>query len=119
MRDWAQFEKEITELVRAFGYDAVSTVEAGDFGADVVATNVRRRVIVQCKLYKSGKIGLEVLQKLLGSCVYYNASEAICVTTSGFTKQAYVFAERTGVKLVDRDLLVMLCRDRSVTIPSL
>lgn len=119
MSDWAQFEYEMTELVKAFGYDAVTTPPTGDFGVDVIAQNARRRVVVQCKLYGRGKIGADAVMKLLGSRAYFDANEAICITTSGFTKQAYQVAESKDIKLIDRDKLILLCRERSITIPSL
>ncbi len=119
MRDWVEFEHEITELVRAFGYDAVTTQPASDFGADVVAQNQNRRVVVQCKLYGRTRIGADTVMKLLGSKSYFDADEALCITTSSFTKQAYKVAESKGIKLIDRENLIRLCRERNITIPSL
>jgi hypothetical protein len=57
--------------------------------------------------------------KLVGSKSYFNATEAICITTSKFTKQAKEIASNSGVHLVDRYILLGLCREKNVTIPIL
>ena len=117
--EWLQFEHEIRDLVEAFGYQAEATTPSHDFGVDVIAHSNRRAVVVQCKLYGKGAIGGDTMMKLVGSRQYFKATDAICITTSRFTKQAQEIAAREEIKLVDRDKLVLLCKERNLTIPSL
>ncbi len=117
--DWLQFEHEIRDLVEAFGYQAEATQPSYDFGVDVIAYSNRRIVVVQCKLYGKGKIGGDTMMKLVGSRQYFKATDAICITTSKFTKQAQAIAANEDIKIVDCEKLVLLCRERNLTIPSL
>lgn len=118
-KDWLLFESEVRQLVEAFGYEAEATQPSHDNGVDVIGFNQRRKVIVQCKLYGRGRIGNEVILKLIGSRALFGATDAICITTSLFTKDAHTVASQQNIHLIDRDNLILLCRERDVTIPSL
>ena len=116
--DCYAFEDEIQDLVEVFGYSAETTKAAGDFGADVIGRRGGKKVVIQCKLYTKGKIGNRVVSELEGSRRFYDASEAIIVTTSSFTRQAREVAEKLGIHLVDQEMLIRLCQQRNITIPS-
>lgn len=117
--EWLEFEHEIRDLVEEFGYTGISTPPSGDFGVDVLAKKDHQSVVIQCKLYGKGSIGGDHIMKLVGSKSYFSATHAICITTSKFTKQAKEIAENAGVLLVDRIMLMELCRQKNLTIPSL
>lgn len=117
--DWRLFEHEMRDLVEAFGYRAEATSPIYDFGVDVIAHSKDRTVVIQCKLYGTGRIGGETMMKLVGSRTYFKATDAICITTSKFTKQAQDIAEKEDIKLVDCEKLILLCREQNLTIPSL
>ena len=119
MKNWEVFEHEVRMLVEAFGYHAETTQPSHDYGVDVIAENQRRRVIIQCKLYGSGRIGGDTIMQLIGSREFFNATDAICITTSYFTKQAREIADKRNVHLVDREILLGLCREKNLTIPSM
>jgi hypothetical protein len=116
---WFVFEQEVSSLVTAFGYTAEKTQPSHDHGVDVVAFNNRRKVIIQCKLYGRGKIGGDTVMQLVGSRKFFDATDAICITTTGFTRQAVEIADKESVYLIDREKLLLLCRERNITIPSL
>lgn len=116
---WFVFEQEVSALVAAFGYTAEETQPSHDYGVDVVAYNNRRKVIIQCKLYGRGKIGGDTIMQLVGSRKFFDATDAICLTTSGFTRQAVEIAAKENVYLIDQEKLLLLCRERNITIPSL
>lgn len=116
---WELFEREVSELVEAFGYEAETTQPSHDYGVDVVATHSRRRVVIQCKLYGRGRIGGNVISQLAGSRELFEASDAVCITTSKFTRQAREIALKLNIYLVDREMLMELCSVRRLTIPSL
>lgn len=117
--EWLQFEHEIRDLVEAFGYQAESTAPSHDFGVDVIARSNRRIVVIQCKLYGKCRIGGDTMMKLVGSRQYFKATDAICITTSRFTKQAQEIANKEDIKLIDGAKIVLLCKERNLTIPSL
>jgi hypothetical protein len=106
-------------LVEAFGYKAETTQPSHDYGVDVVAENQRRRVVIQCKLYGRGCIGGDTIMQLVGSRAFFEATDAICITTSYFTKQARAIAVKQNIYLVDQKMLLGLCREKGLTIPSL
>ncbi|MGC4045605.1 MAG: restriction endonuclease [Armatimonas sp.] len=116
---WLDFEHEIRDLVEEFGYAGLSTPPSGDYGVDVIAEKKNKKVVIQCKLYGKGSIGGDHIMKLVGSKGFFGATDAICFTTSRFTKQAREIASKSNVHLVDRDILLSLCKDSKLTIPSL
>ena len=101
--------------MEAFGYKAETTQPNHDYGVDVIAENHRRRVIIQCKLYGRGRIGGNTIMQLLGSREFFDATDAICLTTS----HAREIAAKRNVHLIDREMLLGLSREKSLTIPSL
>lgn len=122
MRDqpsWRTFEHEVGLLVEAFGYTVEVTPASNDFGADVIAIKRGRRVAIQCKFYASGRIGHPVIISLSGARAYYKADEAICFSTSAFTKQAHETAQRLSIHLADKKRIIDLCREVSFTLPNL
>lgn len=116
---WLEFERGIAGLAEAFGYEGEHTPPSGDFGVDVIARRGDRTVVIQCKLHKVGAIGVGDILKLAGSRQYFEADEAICFSTSGYTLKARATAERLSVHLVDRDGFLTLCAERFITIPAL
>lgn len=116
---WLEFERGIAGLAEAFGYEGQTTPPSGDYGVDVIATRGPKKVVIQCKLHKVGAIGVGDILKLAGSRQYFEADEAICFSTSGYTLKARATAERLGVHLVDRDGFLSLCAERFITIPAL
>lgn len=118
-KNWERFEHEVGMLVQAFGYEAETTQPSHDYGVDVLARNDRRRVVIQCKLYGKGRIGGDRISQLAGTRQLFEASDAICITTSRFTRQAREIAERLGIHLIDGTMLEALCCERKIVIPSL
>jgi hypothetical protein len=118
-RDWRQFEEEVGLLVREFGYRAEVTKPSGDGGIDVIGYGRRGKVVIQCKLYGRGKVGGPLIDQLGGALRRERAAHAICITTSGFTKQAIQFAAAAGILLLGRKEIVELCRRKHLTLPSM
>lgn len=117
--EWQRFEEEVRLLAEAFGYRAETTRPSGDGGLDVVAYGRRGKVIIQCKLFGHGKVSGPTIDQLIGTRLREKAVYALCVTTSGFTRQAREFAAASEILLVDREKLLAMCRRRDLTLPSL
>ncbi|MGW6414872.1 restriction endonuclease [Streptomyces sp. NPDC055055] len=107
----ARFERAIADLMRCDGcVDAAQVGGAGDFGADVRATDPNgRRWLIQCKHRKAGQSGEAVgapdLQVLNGIGRVHDSDVVVLVTNGRFTKPAVEFARSQKVQLVDRALL--------------
>jgi restriction endonuclease/FHA domain-containing protein len=117
--EWQRFEEEVSLLAEAFGYRAEATRPTGDGGLDVVAYGRRGKVIIQCKLLGRNKVCGPTIAQLVGTRVLEEAAYAMCVTTSGFTRQAMEFAAASEIVLLDADKLLAMCRRKHLTLPSL
>lgn len=92
-----QFEEVVAEIFSAFGYEVELTKQTRDGGMDVIAVSRREgiplKLVIECKRYAAdNKVGIGVVQRLLGVKVAERANKAILVTTSSFTQPAATFA---------------------------
>ena len=102
------FELRLQVLYVGLGYTVRTTPRSGDFGCDLLLINgVGRKTVVQAKRYSSN-VGLEAVQQAVAAMAHYDASNAVVVTNSHFTKAAQELAASNGVELVDRDRLEAL-----------
>ena len=106
-------------LAQEFGYRAEATRPSGDGGIDVIGYGRRGKVVIQCKLYGRGNVGGPVIDQLGGALRREGAAHAICMTTSGFTKQAIQFAAAADILLLGREEVLELCRRKHLTLPSM
>lgn len=93
------YEQHCALKMRLHGYLFVRKVgKSGDFGADIIARRLFRKIVVQCKCY-SKPVGVKAIQEVVAARQYYGASIAAVATNSTFTKQARQLAKRCNVKL--------------------
>lgn len=88
-----QFEELIAELLTDMGWDVELTPATRDGGKDILAylkTDVGRFLcLVEAKRYRRDrKIGVELVRTLYGTLCDYQASSAMMVTTSTYSKDA-------------------------------
>jgi Restriction endonuclease len=88
-----QFEQLIADIFRRHGFVVDLIQETRDGGKDIVAfsqvLNVRSKYIIECKRYRpERKVGIEIVQRLLGVKLSTGANKAIVATTSSFTTPA-------------------------------
>ncbi|WP_322890045.1 MULTISPECIES: restriction endonuclease [unclassified Yoonia] len=93
------FEVLCVEKLAEAGWDARTTKNSGDQGADIVATFEDETLVVQCKLY-GRPVGNKAVQEIAAARDHYRADYAAVVTNSTFTRAANDLAASTGVKLV-------------------
>lgn len=68
-------------------------------------------VVVACKNYEERwKVGLDVLKEMEMTARSLQASKIVVITTSDFSPNAVSFAERRGIKLIDKDELMQIAR---------
>jgi hypothetical protein len=106
--DWYLFELKVAELFKSQGYSVIHTASArnGDQGIDVSAIkrigSKEERVIAQCKCYRLNRpIGPSVVRELIGSLADLPSdTSGIIITTSYFTSEAILIAERHNIKCI-------------------
>lgn len=96
------YEIAIAEIIRRTGWTAELTQEAGDNGADIVATKNSIHIVVQCKFY-TGSVGNRSVQEVYSALAYYDADYACVVTNSYFTPSAKLTAKKLIVTLLHHD----------------
>lgn len=102
--DGTQFEEFLAMLFMHLGYRVQHVGMSHDFGADLVLTSPRKRIVVQAKRY-AGNVGIGAVQEALGAVQYYRGTRGMVVASSGFTESARELAARSGVELWDRQRL--------------
>jgi restriction system protein len=108
--DARALEEVVAEVFDGFGYEVELTKRTRDGGRDVIAirhsTIKDDKYLIECKHWEH-RVDIGVVRELLGVGVAEPNSGLILASTSGFTKDARVFAEREQVRWVlalkDRD----------------
>ncbi len=99
-----EFEAYLGLLYDRKGYKVRYTPSSNDYGADLLIKKKGVKTVVQAKRYKN-PVGEASVQQALSGKGYYDADQCIVITNSYFTPAAEALAERTGVTLIDRELL--------------
>lgn len=99
-----EFEAYLGLLYDRKGYKVRYTPGSTDYGADLLLKKKGVRTVVQAKRYKN-PVGEASVQQALSGKGYYGADQCVVITNSYFTPAAEALAERTGVTLIDRELL--------------
>ena len=106
-----QFESLIQNLFEKIGLDTRQTRPSRDGGVDCVAYNtdpiLGGKVVIQAKRYKN-TVGVSAVRDLFGTLQNEGASKGILVTTSGYGKASYDFAEGKPIELFDGTNLLYL-----------
>ncbi len=98
--DGAEFEAEVSELLRRLGFTVRPTPPSGVHDVDLLLEMTGRRVAVQLKRWNA-PVGHRSVYGLFTARIHYATDEAWLITTSGFTRKAIKLARTTGVRLVD------------------
>lgn len=99
---WSQFELLIGQVYRQKGYEVIETGGGGpDGGIDLKLRKDGLTTIVQCKQWKSWKVGVGPIRELYGVLMASSAERAVFVTSGVFTKDAWAFTAGKPLELVD------------------
>ncbi len=99
---WSDFELLIAEAFRRQGYDVEERGGSSpDGGVDLVLRTDGAKTLVQCKHWKSQKVGVSIVRELLGVMTAKSASAGIVVTAGDYTVDARKFARDNRVRLID------------------
>lgn len=126
---WRIFETLIEDIYRALGYRTRLTRMSRDNGYDIMLLEGSSgdQVIVECKRYKEGRrVGIEVVDRLLGVQLRLRTRRAKLVTSTTFTSAAKIAARQAKdsdlgyeLELVDVSHLVQALQVYNVLLPPL
>lgn len=107
-----EFESLITNLFARMGLETRQTQASRDGGVDCVAFDPRPvfggTVVIQAKRYRH-TVGVSAVRDLYGTMQNEGATKGILVTTSGYGKAAFDFANNKPLELLSgANLLYML-----------
>lgn len=100
-----EFENFVVYLFTQLGYKTSHTKLSGDQGIDVIAKKRKTTTAIQCKCFH-GSVGNHAIMEAYAGAKYYNADKCMVVTNSVFTKSAKELANKNGVILWDRKILI-------------
>lgn len=106
---WKQFEELVGEAYRRHGYSVLENEGAGpDGGVDLWLRKDGNRYLVQCKQWKTLKVGVKVVREMYGLVTAHKAAGAIVITSGLFTQEAKTFASGKPLDLVEGQQLVAM-----------
>lgn len=108
---WQEFEWLVGEAFRQRGFTVVEAGGAGpDGGVDILLRLGEERGLVQCKHWKTYRVGLPVVRELLGAVTAQRAQRGWVITSGRFTADAAAFASQHRIELIDGNKLPALLR---------
>ena len=108
---WKQFEELVGEAYRRQGYKVTENQGSGpDGGVDLILKKDAQVVLVQCKQWRSQKVGVKIVRELFGVMAASQASRGIIVTCGYFTQEAIDFASGKSIELIGGNTLLELVR---------
>src|SRR4051812_11735741 len=111
-----EFESLITNLFEKMGLETRLTQASRDGGVDCVAFDPRPifggKVVIQAKRYKN-TVGVSAVRDLFGTMQNEGASKGILVTTSGYGKASFEFADGKPLELLSGTNLLYLLSEHA------
>jgi restriction system protein len=108
---WRNFEELVAEAYRRQGYSVTEGGYGADGGIDLELKKGVERVLVQCKQWKSQKVGVSVIREMFGVLTDSRADKVVVICSGKFTQQAVDFAFRKPIELIDGTELLSLIQD--------
>ncbi|WP_300615838.1 restriction endonuclease [Dokdonella sp.] len=108
---WRHFEQLVGEAFRRQSYTVEETGLGGaDGGIDLILRKEGRRVLVQCKQWRSRQIPVSVVREMYGLLAHHRADEVKIVCVGTYTRDAAQFASGKPIKLIDGEELLRMIR---------
>ena len=99
---WREFEELVAEAYRRQGFQVIENHKGGaDGGVDIRLKKDDALYLIQCKQWKSQKIGVSVVRELFGVMTAEQATSASVVCSGIYTQEAKNFAAGKNIDLVD------------------
>ncbi len=106
------FEDWLAQLFKNLGGSVERTPASGDQGVDLLVRFGPTLIAVQAKGYPGSTVGNKAIQEVYYGKDFYNASLAVVMTNSTFTKKAIEGANRVRCLLVDAERMADLAQAR-------
>lgn len=111
LMEWKRFETVCEEFYRLKGYRAVATSTGADGGVDIrlykdSTAAGQETTLVQCKHWRSKKVGVEIVRAMQGVLVHEVAEHGIIVITGDFSNEAKEFAVGKNITLISGSDLI-------------
>ena len=101
----SHYNKEVS----GHSYRVIENTAAGpDEGIDLVLKKNGGLVLVQCKQWKSAKVGVNIVRELFGVMTDKKATSGVLITSGIFTQEAMNFAGDKPIDLVDGTQLLQM-----------
>lgn len=108
---WQEFERQVGEVYRHRGYRVEEVGGGGaDGGVDLRLRRDGQTSIVQCKRWRTFKVGVKPVRELFGVMAAERADRAIFITSGVYTEEALSFAQGKPIELVDGAQLAQMFR---------
>ncbi|WP_332405532.1 restriction endonuclease [Vibrio metschnikovii] len=106
---WLEFEGYIGEFFKQQGYEVKQAFsQKPDGGVDIWMRKDGQLTLVQCKHWKSRKVGIQILREMYAVMIENNASKMIIVTSGDFTSEAIKYALDKRLWLINGGELVQM-----------
>lgn len=106
---WKAFEELVGEAFRRRGYAVVENSAVGaDGGVDLRLAKDGQTHLVQCKQWRSQKVGVSVVREMFGLMTAEQADSVIIISSGVFTQEAQAFALDKPIDLVNGAQLALL-----------
>ena len=108
---WRDFENHVAEVYRQLGYRVQELGGKGpDGGIDLRMERDGVTTVVQCKRWKTWKVGVKPVRELFGVMTAEKADRALFITSGNYTADAMRFAEGKPIELIDGEEFTDLLR---------
>lgn len=106
---WKEFEYLVGEAYKRKGFTIAENQNSGaDGGIDLILFKDSEKILVQCKNWKSSKVGVSVVRELFGIVTAEGASKGIVVCSGNYTRDAIDFANNNNIELISGNALARL-----------
>jgi len=100
--DWRSFELLVGEAFRRQGYAVEETGQGGaDGGIDLKLRKDGTTTLVQCKQWRSQRVGVQVVREIFAILIHEGAASVKIVALGHYTPDAAAFARGKPIELVD------------------
>lgn len=107
--DWFQFEKVVAVVYRKLGYSVRQRGGANpDGGIDLIIEKDGSRTAVQCKHWRSRKVGVRAVRELFGAMTHEHIAVGKVLTLFGYTQEAEAFADQHQIEILTEHGVVRL-----------
>ena len=105
LMSWREFEMLVAEAFKIQGYKVTETPNGPDGGVDLILSKGDKKILVQCKHWKTQSVGVKTVRELYGVLTASDADEVNIVCSGIFTNDAKAFVKDKPIYLIDGNVL--------------